>query len=127
KPNKDIVLAELLQGLDGQTMIYCQSPNSARSVLKEYINNRALKETEDQELLEAAEWTAANYNREWLVSVGLKYGIGIHHGRLPRSLGRFMVRAFEEGKLKVLLCTSTLIEGVNTAAKNVVIYDNKLN
>ncbi|HHM4852241.1 TPA: DEAD/DEAH box helicase [Pseudomonas aeruginosa] len=127
KPNKDIVLAELLEGLDGQTMIYCQSPNSARSVLKEYINNRALKETEDQELLEAAEWTAANYNREWLVSVGLKYGIGIHHGRLPRSLGRFMVRAFEEGKLKVLLCTSTLIEGVNTAAKNVVIYDNKLN
>lgn len=25
------------------------------------------------------------------------------------------------------LCTSTLIEGVNTAAKNVIIYDNKLN
>jgi hypothetical protein len=38
-----------------------------------------------------------------------------------------MVRAFEEGKLKVLLCTSTLIEGVNTAAKNVIVYDSKLN
>jgi len=38
-----------------------------------------------------------------------------------------MVRAFEEGKLNILLCTSTLIEGVNTAAKNVVIYDNRLN
>src|SRR5690606_5239504 len=30
-------------------------------------------------------------------------------------------------KIKVLLCTSTLIEGVNTSAKNVVIYDSKLN
>lgn len=127
KPNKDLALADLLDDLNGQTMIYCQSPNSARSVLKEYLNNRILPETNDQELLEAAEWTATHYSREWLVSVGLKYGIGIHHGRLPRSLGRFMVRAFEEGKLKILLCTSTLIEGVNTAAKNVVIYDNKLN
>ena len=27
----------------------------------------------------------------------------------------------------MLLCTSTLIEGVNTAAKNVVVYDSKLN
>ena len=38
-----------------------------------------------------------------------------------------MIRAFEEGKLKALLCTSTLIEGVNTSAKNVVVYDSKLN
>lgn len=38
-----------------------------------------------------------------------------------------MIRTFEEGKLKVLLCTSTLIEGVNTSAKNVVIYDSRLN
>jgi len=29
--------------------------------------------------------------------------------------------------LKILLCTSALIEGVNTAAKNVIVYDNKLN
>lgn len=127
KPNKDLVLADLLDRTEGQTMVYCQSPNSARSVLREYLKNRHLKKADDQELIEAAEWTAKHYNGDWLVSVGLRYGIGIHHGRLPRSLGRFMVRAFEEGKLNILLCTSTLIEGVNTAAKNVVIYDNKLN
>lgn len=127
KPNKDLALAHLLDRTPGQTMIYCQSPNSARSVLKEYLKNRSPQKTKDQELIEAAEWTANHYNSDWLVSVGLRYGIGIHHGRLPRSLGRFMVRAFEEGKLNILLCTSTLIEGVNTAAKNVVIYDNRLN
>lgn len=127
KPNKALALAGLLDELDGQTMIYCQSPGSTRKVLSEYLSNRKLDLTEDEELKEAAAWTASHYHDKWLVSVGLKYGIGIHHGRLPRSLGRFMVRAFEEGKLKILLCTSTLIEGVNTAAKNVVIYDNSLN
>ena len=127
KPNKQTALANLLDEIDGQTMIYCQSPASTRSVLKEYLGLRTVKPTLDQELIEAAKWTADHYHDQWLVSVALQHGIGIHHGRLPRSLGRFMVRAFEEGKLKILLCTSTLIEGVNTAAKNVIIYDGTLN
>lgn len=33
---------------------------------------------------------------------------------------------FNEEQLRFLICTSTLIEGVNTKAKNVVIYDNKI-
>lgn len=127
KPNKEESLANLLDDIDGQTMIYCQSPASTRKLLKSYLSLRELERTNDEELIEAAKWTSENYHDEWLVSVALQHGIGIHHGRLPRSLGRFMIRAFEEGKLKVLLCTSTLIEGVNTSAKNVIIYDSKLN
>jgi hypothetical protein len=127
KPNKEESLATLLDEIDGQTMIYCQSPASTRKLLKSYLELRNIEKAKDEELIEAARWTSKNYHDKWLVSVALQHGIGIHHGRLPRSLGRFMIRAFEEGKLKVLLCTSTLIEGVNTSAKNVVIYDNKLN
>lgn len=127
KPNREESLANLLDEIDGQTMVYCQSPASTRKLLKSYLGLRILEKTKDEELIEAAKWTSENYHDEWLVSVALQYGIGIHHGKLPRSLGRFMIRAFEEGKIKVLLCTSTLIEGVNTSAKNVVIYDSKLN
>jgi hypothetical protein len=127
KPNKEESLANLLDKIAGQTMIYCQSPASTRKLLKSYLTLRNIEKTKDEELIEAANWTSANYHDEWLVSVALQHGIGIHHGRLPRSLGRFMIRAFEEGKLKILLCTSTLIEGVNTSAKNVVVYDSKLN
>lgn len=127
KPNKEESLANLLDDVDGQTMVYCQSPSSTRKLLRSYIALRDLEKTKDEELIEAAKWTSENYHDEWLVSIALQHGIGIHHGRLPRSLGRFMIRAFEEGKLKILLCTSTLIEGVNTSAKNVVVYDSKLN
>jgi len=127
KPTKGEALANLLDTVDGQTMIYCQSPASTRKLLKAYLEHRAIEISKDEELIEAAKWTATHYHDQWLVSVALQHGIGIHHGRLPRSLGRFMVRAFEEGKIKILLCTSTLIEGVNTAAKNVIVYDSKLN
>ena len=127
KPNKAEALAKLLDEVEGQTMIYCQSPASTRKLLKEYLDLRSIVVSNDEELIQAAKWTATHYHDQWLVSVALQHGIGIHHGRLPRSLGRFMVRAFEEGKLKILMCTSTLIEGVNTAAKNVIVYDSKLN
>ena len=45
---------------------------------------------------------------------------------MPRSLAQFIVRAFNDGRLSYLVCTSTLIEGVNTRAKNVVIWDNSI-
>ncbi len=127
KPNREEALANLLDTIDGQTMIYCQSPASTRKLLKSYLELREVELSSDEELIEAARWTAEHYHDQWLVSVALQHGIGIHHGRLPMSLGRFMIRTFEEGKLNILLCTSTLIEGVNTAAKNVIVYDNKLN
>jgi hypothetical protein len=37
-----------------------------------------------------------------------------------------MVRFFNCGRIQFLVCTSTLIEGVNTKAKNVVIFDNRI-
>jgi hypothetical protein len=126
KPSKIESLANLLDCAEGQSLIYCQSPSSTRKVLKEYMDIRDIPVSQNKEMIQSAEWTSRNYHDQWLVSVALKHGIGIHHGRLPRALARFMVRAFERGIVKILLCTSTLIEGVNTSAKNVIIYDNKI-
>ena len=36
------------------------------------------------------------------------------------------MRAFNDERIRFLICTSTLIEGVNTKAKNVVIWDNTI-
>jgi hypothetical protein len=47
--------------------------------------------------------------------------------RLPRAIASHTIRLFNELKLPVLFCTSTLIEGVNTAAKTVLIYDKAIN
>lgn len=72
------------------------------------------------------EWISASYHPDWPVAEGAEKGIAIHHGRLPRSLGQLFVRLFNEGDIKALICTSTLIEGVNTSAANVFIYDKKI-
>jgi len=73
------------------------------------------------------EWIEQNYHPDWPVARGNEKGIAVHHGRLPRALGQLFVHLFNGGEVKVLICTSTLIEGVNTSAANVFIYDKKIN
>ena len=80
----------------------------------------------DPSLSDVVDWIGRNFHPDWIVARALARGIGVHHGRLPRALAQLQVRLFNTGALKFLVCTSTLIEGVNTAAKHVVIYDNKI-
>jgi hypothetical protein len=118
------VLVDLCRSFDEPTLIYCQSPRSARSVLKSLVDSGI--GFPDSSLDRAVEWIGRTYHPEWSVCEGLARGIGVHHGQLPRALAHFTVRAFRERRLKLLICTSTLIEGVNTPAKNVVVFDKKI-
>jgi len=117
-------LVELCEELDGQTLIYCASPASSRRVATALVAAR--RGSKSKNLLQASAWVAENYHPDWIVARALASGVGVHHGKVPRALSQYSVRAFNESQLKFLICTSTLIEGVNTKAKNVVIYDNRI-
>lgn len=123
--NQEIpALLELCGRLKEPTLIFCASPMKARKVALALLEEGA--SNYGNGMPEAAQWVGENYHPDWTFSRALENGIGIHHGRMPRALAQFVVRGFNEGKLKLLICTSTLIEGVNTKAKNVVIFDNKI-
>jgi hypothetical protein len=117
-------LAERCRGFDDPTLIYVQSPRSARDVLKALIEGGV--SAPNSSLDRAVEWLAETYHPAWSVCEGMAHGIGVHHGQLPRSVAHFMVRAFRERRLRFLICTSSLIEGVNTSAKNVIVFDKKI-
>ena len=117
-------LVRLTKEVDGSTLIYCQSPSSVRRVAQLMVERQVTPA--ELALTDVVDWIGSNFHPEWIVGRALAHGIGIHHGRLPRALAQLQVRLFNNGALKFLVCTSTLIEGVNTAAKHVIIYDNKI-
>jgi hypothetical protein len=121
---REAKLIEICRTNDGPTLVYCRAPGGCRRVASALA--AAGLGQHRPELDDAATWIAAHHHPEWIVPKVINHGIGIHHAQLPRWLGQYMVRAFNNGHLDYLVCTSTLIEGVNTAAKNVVIYDNKV-
>jgi len=64
-------------------------------------------------------------SRDWVLVHALQKGVGIHHGLVPKYIQKEIIRLFNEGYLKVLLSTTTITEGVNTNAKNILILSHK--
>ena len=117
-------LLNLCISLTEPTLIYCASPRSANKVASLLFNSGAFEKNALNDA--AVDWLQEEYHEAWYLPLALKFGIGIHHGKIPRSISQYAVKAFNDGRLRFLVCTSTLIEGVNTKAKNVIIYDNKV-
>ncbi len=122
--DKEQKLIEICDELYEPTLIFCKSPKSVNDIANLLLDNDVTWSSPDLKC--AAEWIGANYHQDWIFGKGLVQGIGIHHGKLPRSLSQYVVRKFNDLQLKFLICTSTLIEGVNTKAKNVIIYDHQI-
>lgn len=117
-------LIELSSSLEDPSLIFCQSPASANKVANAFCNSNKFERTDENKDL--VDWLRSNYHFQWNLPGCLKYGIGIHHGKIPRAIAQKCIKLFNEGKIRYLICTSTLIEGVNTKAKNVIVYDNKI-
>lgn len=124
RPTRDEAFVNLCRTLDEPTLVYCKSPKQANNVMRLLAGQDFTVEV--PVLTQASKWLAATYHPQWSLQAALRCGIGIHHGRLPRSLAQLMVALFNDRHLRFLVCTSSLIEGVNTSAKNVVIYESKI-
>lgn len=69
--------------------------------------------------------TVFTHGEDWVLVQALKKGVGIHHGLIPKYIQKEIIRLFNEKYLKVLLSTTTITEGVNTNAKNILILSHK--
>lgn len=114
----------LCEKINEPTLIYCKSSTSAYKLAKYLLDTGVF--AANKELKEISQWLRNNYHPEWFLADLLEHGFAVHHGSLPRSVAYHLLRKFNEGAIRFLLCTSTIIEGVNTAAKNIIIYDNKI-
>lgn len=122
---KEEYLFKILEEQRGQTLVFCSSPSRARTLSFAYA--RYKREKGGQTIsLPIFKWIEENINKNWTLKHALSYRIGVHDGALPRHISSSIIEYFNEGKLDYLFCTNTIIEGVNTSAKNVVFYDNKI-
>lgn len=117
-------LISLASSLNEQTLIFCQSPASANKVASAFHQSDMFPTVNHNNNI--VTWLKNNYHSKWILPNCLNKGIGIHHGKIPRAIAQKCIKLFNEGKINYLICTSTIIEGVNTKAKNVIIYDNKI-
>ena len=74
-----------------------------------------------------ASWLRRNYKSDWGLADLVERGVGVHNGQLHRCLSQLQIQIFEHPKgFDTIVSTSSIIEGVNTSAENVIIWKSKL-
>ncbi len=118
-------LNNYLNKTDEKRFVYFASPGSIIRFLKTNYTETNNKEY-DEDIIK---WISENIHPEWYYVDYLKQGIGIHHGKTPIFLRKYIEDEYARinGKIHTILCTSTLIEGINTPTSNLVIVDTPRN
>lgn len=106
-----------------QTLVFCSSPSRCRDLAKQYSKYLDANKIRVSVKLSLCDWLKDNYP-DWSLRNQLQHKIGIHDASLPKHIGSSIIRYFNDKKLDVIFCTSTIIEGVNTSAHNIVIFDD---
>ncbi|WP_075793408.1 DEAD/DEAH box helicase [Massilia putida] len=121
---KSKYLLRILGENEKKTLIYAGNYPNIHKVSNLLIDNLTPVRSK---LLSAFEsWLSSNYDKNWHLTSLVKRAVGVHNGQLHRSLSQIQVRLFEEADgLMSMISTSSIVEGVNTCAENVVIWRNK--
>lgn len=78
---------------------------------------------EDSEnLTDAVEYFAQEFGSDWTGTRALQAGVVVHHGDLPQEAREVLEELLAEGYSAMVLCTSTLAEGINLPIRTLVLY-----
>lgn len=117
-------LLDILSNNKGKSLIYAGTYANIDSLTNLFLDS--YKPVENRLLNLFANWLSENYDINWSLTKLISREIGIHNGRLHRSLSQIQVKLFEEEiGIRNLISTSSIIEGVNTSAENVIIWRNR--
>lgn len=119
-------LFAILDDLKEQTLIYCSSPKTARALAFSYCEHVSSKNVINPTVLPLVQWINDNLSCRWSLAKCLQYKIAVHDGALPKHITSSTINYFNHQRITYLFCTNTIIEGVNTSAKNVIYYDDKI-
>lgn len=126
KTSKEAKIQELLDRIlvnSENAIIYCNTQNNAEKVAKKFtrspLNTEFYKTFLDHLLL--------NFDSKWIVIEALQKGVGVHHGMIPKYIQKEIISLFNssESGVSVLTSTTTITEGVNTTAKNMIVYKSE--
>lgn len=125
KAKRLIQTIQSLLSIEQNTIVYCYSTASVESYAKKLIDSKILSNHDNSHYSDFISHVTENFNSEWTFIEALKKGIGIHHGLIPKYLQKEIVSLFNKNHLKVLVSTTTITEGVNTSAKNLIVLHSK--
>jgi superfamily II DNA/RNA helicase len=108
-------------GERGGTLVYTNGAGEAEEVAD--LISQLLPELNsiDPELSQLAELARKGVHHDYRLAPLVECGVAFHYGNMPSLIRLEIERLFRSGKIRFLICTSTLIEGVNLSCRTIVV------
>ncbi|SEN24008.1 Helicase conserved C-terminal domain-containing protein [Roseovarius tolerans] len=104
------------------TLVYANTASEAEIVAQLIYDGLEVWVTDDNdELADLSEFCEKVIHPKFQLVHLVKRGVAFHYGNMPSLLREEIERLFTSGKLRFLVSTSTLIEGVNLACRTIVV------
>jgi hypothetical protein len=121
---KSRMLIDILSAQQGKSLIYAGSYSNIDRVGALIVDK--MPPLESRLLWSFSSWLAKHYDPNWTLVALVTRGAGVHNGQIHRSLSQIQIKLFEEEEgLGILISTSSIVEGVNTSAQNVILWSNR--
>lgn len=105
-----------------KTLIYFPTVMGIYKYINNELSTEALLPELDTSIRYFIEWAKDEIHEDWCVIKALERGYVIHNGQMPLGTRMFQLSLYENNDTyNRLFCTSTLLEGVNTIAENIII------
>ena len=121
KHKKIATIAKTL-GKEDQNIIYTTGPAKCEEICKALMDIDENQDS-DNDLIELANFIEEYIHKDYLLAKCIRSGVAYHYSRIPSVIRRNIEKFYEEKKIKYIVCTSTLLYGVNLPAKNLFILE----
>ena len=120
----------------GNCLIFSSQPSWVDSIAKSFIKLIELYDKKkikisshflQDENRESYQVSVKWYGEESIISKSLKLGVGLHYGPMAEDVRLAIENDFRNGKLKILISTNTIGQGLNFPIKNIVIHSLEIN
>lgn len=104
-------------------ILYCsyRGKNYGTEYYGQLLSEKISFDCNDQDFISFLKHLENTYSKHWIVYRALKKGIGIHHGLVPKYIQKEIINFFNNKVIPLLISTTTITEGVNTSAKNLLV------
>lgn len=105
---------------DDSVIAFSNGPADAEDVA-ELIAETMTNFEPSEDILTFVDFIQKDIHPEYPLANCLLNGVAFHYGKMPSLVRSGVERLFKNGDIKLICCTSTLLQGVNLPAKHIII------
>lgn len=117
--NKAINILETRINASDKTMIYIPNVGDIKKFVDRINDNEF--EISNELAINFIQWLKEEIHPEWYLVKAMENGFLIHNGQLSIGIRKIQTYLFNNSNYNRILCNSSLLEGINSAAKNIII------